>query len=76
MKTKNIITLLAITISMLATACTGTSDENKQNEEPSSVVPPANGDETRYNLSEADTLVIPTDTNQVDTTERSIPQDN
>jgi len=47
-----------------AISCTN-PDSNKGQP---STLPPTNGDETRYNLNETDTMAQPVDTNRTDTT--------
>lgn len=54
-------------------SCTNSPDKNQQeNQEEPVLLAPPNGDDTRYNLDDADTMVLPVDTNMKDTSDRRL----
>lgn len=66
MKTWKTITPIAALCLLFATIACNNPDNNKGQP---STLPPTNGEETRYNLNEADTMALPVDTNRTDTTD-------
>ncbi|MHC8950100.1 hypothetical protein [Sphingobacterium hungaricum] len=64
MKITKTILMLGVGCFFTLAACNN-PDANKTEGEPTAL-PPTNGDETRYNLNQSDTIATPIDTNQVD----------
>lgn len=64
MKTCKIITSIAF-ISLMYTAVSCNNPDNNKGQP--STLPPTNGEESRYNLNEADTMALPIDSNRTDT---------
>lgn len=58
---------IAMLISLAA--CTNVQEKDTEDTDISTDVPPTNGEETRYNLNSADTMVTPIDSNRVDTSD-------
>lgn len=67
MKTFKLMTIIGAFCTCAFVGCSNPSDDNRRNDQ-ENLLPPPNGEDTRYNLDEVDTMVAPIDTNKRDTT--------
>ncbi|MCY4780624.1 hypothetical protein ORI89_13270 [Sphingobacterium sp. UT-1RO-CII-1] len=62
-----LMTIIGAFCTLAFMSCSNPTDDNRRNEQ-ENLLPPPNGEDTRYNLDEVDTMVAPIDTNKRDTT--------